>query len=83
MRKMDIKEETVLGSLLEGVGATHFRHYSLGRLPHLPLHDKVDQKTKMTMASFFYVCSEQDEGPSAEHFNNFTAGFKNCKAKAS
>ena len=73
---MDIKEEAVLGSLLEGVGSTHLRHHSLGRLPHLPLHDKVDQKTKIMMASFFYVCSEKDEGPLAEHINNFTAGFE-------
>ena len=76
---MDIKEEAVLGSLLEGVGSTHLRHHSLGRLPHLPLHDKVDQKTKMMMplmASFFDVCSEKDEEPLAEHINNFTAGFE-------
>ena len=53
LRKMDKKEKSVWGSLLEGVGSTHLRHHSLGRLPHLPLHDKVDQKTKMTMASFF------------------------------
>ena len=83
LRKMDKKEKSVWGSLLEGVGSTHLRHHSLGRLPHLPLHNKVDQKTKMMMASFFDVCSEKDEGPSAEHFNNFTAGFKNCKAEAS
>ena len=60
---MDIKEETVLGSLLEGVGATHFRHYSLGRLPHLPLHDKVDQKTKMMMASFIMFAVKRMRDP--------------------
>ena len=69
-------------SLLESMGSSHLRHHSLGRLPHLPPYDKVDQKTKMMMPlmdSFFDVCSEKDEGPSAEHINNFTAG----KAKAS
>ena len=81
--KMDIKEKTVLELLLECMGPTHLSHHSLGRLPHLPLHDKVDQKTKMMMASFFYACSEKDEGPSAQHINNFTAGFKNCKTNAS
>ena len=50
LMKMDKKEEAVLESLLEGVGPTHLSHYSLGRLPHLSLHDKVDQKTKMMMA---------------------------------
>ena len=77
---MDKKEEAVLGSLLEGVGSTHLRHHSLGRLPHLPLHNKVDQKTKMMMASFFDVCSEKDEGPLAEHINNFAAGLKKTNA---
>ena len=53
LRKMDKKEEAVWESLLEGMGPTHLRHHSLGRLPHLPFHNKVDQKTKMMMASFF------------------------------